>query len=207
MTDLSVNLGQIIIATLTFIVGPTVVLLIKYYLDGKKDKNSELTTLLVLSDNINDKLESVRNEFESDRVWVAQFHNGGHFYPSGKSMAKFSIIYESLVAGVSSLHKSYQNLPVNMFSKPLGELLNNDVLLIKDISSTDNYKGGMYTHSDTFSSNSQYLFSLKTLEGKFLGVMCVEYVFNKRILTDKEIESLRRIAASVGAILGDSLGK
>lgn len=201
------NLTDIIVAILTFIIGPSIVTYIKYRLDKKRDRNTEFTDLLTRSDDVNDKIEDIRKELKCDRVWITQFHNGGHFYPSGKSMAKFSIIYESLADGISSLHQSYQSLPVNMFSRPLGELLKTDVLLIYDVNDSTNYKGGIYAHSDIFSSHSQYLFSLKTLDGKFLGVLGVEYVLQKRVLSSHEVETLRRYSASIGAIMGGGLDK
>ncbi len=65
-------------------------------------------------------------------VWVTQFHNGGNFYPTGKSMAKFSIMYETVNSGVSSVQTNFHNIPVNLFSKSINELLNNDIIEIPD---------------------------------------------------------------------------
>ena len=72
---------------------------------------------LKVSELITTKIDHIKEEFKADRVWVTQFHNGGHFYPTGKSMAKFSVIYESVNIGVGSIQSGFQNIPVNLFSK------------------------------------------------------------------------------------------
>ena len=82
---------------------------------------------LKVSELINQKIEHIKDEFNADRVWVTQFHNGGNFYPTGKSMAKFSIMYETVNPGVSSVQSNFHNIPVNLFSKSINQLLQNDL--------------------------------------------------------------------------------
>ena len=55
---------------------------------------------------VESKIEDIKDEFKPDRVWITQFHNGGHFYPTGKSIAKFSVMYETVGTGVSSIQQN-----------------------------------------------------------------------------------------------------
>jgi hypothetical protein len=42
-----------------------------------------MSDALETSTLVDTQLEIIMNELECDRVWIAQFHNGGHFYPTG----------------------------------------------------------------------------------------------------------------------------
>ena len=50
---------------------------------------------------VDDQLEQIKDELDACRVWISQFHNGGNFYPTGKSIQKFSIFHEMYTPGVS----------------------------------------------------------------------------------------------------------
>ncbi len=121
----------IIVAFITGVIGPIVVMYFKNILE-KKEKPDMVRETLLVSELVNSKIEHIKEEYKADRVWVTQFHNGGNFYPTGKSMAKFSIIYETVGANVSSVQGNFHNIPVNLFSKSINQLLNNDVIEIPD---------------------------------------------------------------------------
>ena len=71
---------------------------------------------------IDDQLDFIMDELECDRVWLTQFHNGGHFYPTGKSIQKFSTFYEHITPEAPSIKHIYQNIPVSIFNRPLSAL-------------------------------------------------------------------------------------
>ena len=99
-------------AFLTGVVGPVLYLLISKYLQKEKDKKRDKVKENISSVSlISDELEEIREENKADRVWIAQFHNGGNFYPTGKSIQKFSIFYEVTKAGVSSVSHTFNNIP------------------------------------------------------------------------------------------------
>ena len=90
------SIAAIIIAFISGVIGPIAVMYIKHLLEKKKPKPDMVKEALQVSELITSKIEHIKEEFKCDRVWITQFHNGGHFYPTGKSMAKFSIIYETV---------------------------------------------------------------------------------------------------------------
>ena len=79
-------------AFLTGVVGPILYLLISKHLQKNKEKKEDkLRESIVEGNLIDDELIKIREDYNSDRVWISQFHNGGNFYNTGKSIQKFSI--------------------------------------------------------------------------------------------------------------------
>ena len=126
------SMSGIIIAFITGVLGPIIIMYVKHTLDKKKKKPDMVTETLRVSELVTTKIEHIKEEFNADRVWITQFHNGGNFYPTGKSMAKFSVMYETVHPGVSSIQSNFHNIPVNLFSKSINQLLVNDVIEIPD---------------------------------------------------------------------------
>jgi hypothetical protein len=108
---------EVIVAFITGVLGPISILLIKYRISKSKIKPDMVRETLKVSQSVLTKIEHIKEEFNPDRVWITQFHNGGNFYPTGKSMAKFSLIYEVVAPGVNSIQQSFQNIPVYLVNQ------------------------------------------------------------------------------------------
>jgi hypothetical protein len=122
---------EVIVAFITGVLGPSYSSIFKETeFENKKEVPDMVKETLQVSELITTKIEHIREEFKADRVWITQFHNGGHFYPTGKSMAKFSVIYEAVSQNTHSIQSNFQNIPVNLFSKSINYLLENDVIEI-----------------------------------------------------------------------------
>jgi len=137
----------------------------------------------------------------ADRVWITQFHNGGHFYPTGKSIAKFSIIYEVVGLGIHSIQNSFKNIPVNLFSRSINELFHNDHISIPDYKDETVATFGLKDVAESSGCKSGYLFALKTIDGKFIGTMGLDYTKEKVKLTEEDIKHLLMISSSIGGVL------
>jgi hypothetical protein len=124
------NIASIIVAFITGVLGPIVVIIIKNWLDKKNKKPDIVKDTLKCSERVTSKIEHILDEFDADRVWISQFHNGGNFYPTGRSIAKFSIMYETVSENTSSVQSNFKNIPVNLFSKSINHLYNNDLIQI-----------------------------------------------------------------------------
>ena len=192
---------EIIIAFVTGVFGPLLVIYIKHILDKRKVKPDMVMDTLRVSELINSKIEHIKEEFDADRVWVTQFHNGGNFYPTGKSMAKFSIMYETVGQYAQSVQTNFKNIPVNLFSKSINELLNNDTIGISDYTNEEISTFGLKYVAEETGCKSSYLFAIKTIEDKFIGVLSVDYVKDKKDLNVEEITHLQVHASSIGGVL------
>jgi hypothetical protein len=193
--------NEVIIAFITGVLGPITILYVKNILNKRKVKPDMVTETLKVSELITTKIDHIKEEFKSDRVWVTQFHNGGHFYPTGKSMAKFSVIYESVNIGVGSIQSGFQNIPVNLFSKSINQLLENDVIEVPDFKDETIATYGLKYAAEESGCKSCYLFSVKTIDGKFIGTLGLDFTKRKTAL---DIESINRLlvhATSIGGVL------
>lgn len=194
-------MSEIIIAFITGVLGPILLIYIKYLLDKNKKKPDMVMDTLRVSELINQKIDHIKDEFKADRVWISQFHNGGNFYPTGKSMAKFSIMYESVGANANSVQSNFKNIPVQLFSRAINELYLNDDIQINDFKDETIATFGMKYIAEETGCKSAYLFAIKTIEDRFIGVLSVEYTKRKTSLDVESINHLQVHASSIGGVL------
>lgn len=196
---------SIIAAFITGFAGPILVQVIRQYIEKRKEKPDMLTDALETSEKVMDKLDHIKAEYEADRVWITQFHNGGHYYPTGKSIAKFSLIYETVNIGVGSVQNNFQNIPVNLFSKSINYLLEHDIIEIPDYKDeTISTHGLKYIAEDT-GCKSGYIFAIKGFDGKFIGSLGLDYTKKKTKLTPEDIHHLFNYATSISGVLSNHL--
>jgi len=193
---------EVIVAFITGVIGPVSLILLKNEIDKKNKKKPDIVVeALKLSKVVLDRIDNIKDEFDADRVWLAQFHNGGNFYPTGKSMAKFSILYESVSVNTPSIQSNFQNIPVNLFTRSLNELLKNDVIRIPDFKDEKVATFGLKYLADDTGCKSGYLFAIKTIDNKFIGILGVDYTKETRMLDDEEINELEIFTSSLGGVL------
>jgi hypothetical protein len=193
--------NEVIVAFITGVLGPIALLYVKNVLNKRKTKPDMVMETLKVSELITTKIDHIKEEFKADRVWVTQFHNGGHFYPTGKSMAKFSVIYESVNIGVGSIQSGFQNIPVNLFSKSINQLLEHNLIEIHDFKDETIATYGLKYAAEESGCKSAYLFSIKTIEGKFIGTLGLDFTKRKTKLDMESINHLLVHATSIGGVL------
>jgi hypothetical protein len=191
----------VIVAFITGVLGPVSVLLIRAYLAKKRKKCDPVKLALKLSEIVNHKLEIIKEHTKADRVWITQFHNGGNFYPTGKSMTKFSIIYEIVGPSANSVQSNFQNIPVNLFSKSINHLLENDFISIPDYKDETIATHGLKYVAEDTGCKSGYLFAIKSIDDKFVGVLGVDYTKKKTNLSGDVIQELLVDASSLGGVI------
>ena len=196
---------SIIVAFITGVLGPILLLFIKNKLEKKQEKPDMVLETLKVSELVMTKLDHIKEEFKGDRVWVAQFHNGGNFYPTGKSMAKFSIIYESVAPSVSSIQGNFHNIPVNLFSRSINQLLENDKIEIPDFKDETVATYGLKYIAEDTGCKSGYLFAIKCIEGRFIGMLGIDYTKRKTKLNEESVNQLLVQSTSIGGVLMNHL--
>jgi hypothetical protein len=195
------NFATVAVAFITGVIGPIAVLYIKHVLDSRKKKPDMVMDTLRVSELINQKIDHIRDEFNADRVWISQFHNGGNFYPTGRSMAKFSIMYEAVSSNASSVQPNFKNIPVNLFSRSINQLLQNDVIEVADFKDETIATYGLKYVAEETGCKSSYLFAIKTIEDRFIGILSVEFTKRKTRLDMEDINHLQNHASSIGGVL------
>lgn len=199
------NWIEIGIAFITGVVGPLSVIYLKNFLDKRKQKPDAVVETLKVSELVTHKIDEIKEGLKADRVWITQFHNGGHFYPTGKSITKFSIMYESVGTGVSSIQQNFQNIPVHLFSKSLNQLVVGDTIEIPNFEDQTVATYGLKYIAEESGCLSSYLFSIKSIDDKFIGVLGIDYTKNIVKLDDEIINNVMIHASSLGGVLMNHL--
>jgi hypothetical protein len=199
------DFSAIAVAFITGVLGPVLVMVIKYFIDKKSKKKDMIADACEVSGAVVTKIDEIKEEHGADRVWVAQFHNGGHFYPTGKSIAKFSVFYETVEVGATSIQSNLQNIPVNLFSKSINHLLKDELICIPDFKDETMATYGLKYFAEDNGTKSQYLFAIRSIDGKFIGVLSVDYTKKKTKLTNQNIIDLEIDASSLGGVLMNHL--
>ena len=117
----------VVLALITSILGPIAVEWVRKKLN-KPTTADPLAEAIEHNQEIDHQLQLIMDETDASRIWIAQFHNGGHFYPTGKSIQKFSIFYEKVAPAINSIMELFQNIPVSLFSRSTNHLLENDII-------------------------------------------------------------------------------
>lgn len=193
----------IISSALTAIIGPLIVHFVQ--LKTTRKKHDPIPECLANDSLVINKMEEIKEEFSADRVWIEQFHNGGHFYPTGKSIQKFSMIYEVVSNDTFSIQANFQNIPISLFSKSMNQLLENDSIIIPDFKDDSIPTYGLKYTADEMDCKSSCLVALKSIDGKFIGVLGMDFTKRKKVLTPEDISYLFQESALICGVLMNHL--
>lgn len=195
-------------AFLTGVVGPILYLIVQKYLLKEKNKKRDIVKENISSVSlINNELEDIREEFKADRVWITQFHNGGNFFPTGKSMHKFSVFYEVAKSGISTVSSIFNNIPCSLYPKAFEHMMEGYGIFINDYKDPKVATYGLKGAAESVGTKSTYLIPLFTLDEKYIGNIGVDYVSKKKRLTKDEWEQLQIKAGRIAGYISNHLLK
>lgn len=192
----------ILVALITAVIGPVIVEWAKNKM-AKKSKPSSVKEAIDLNELVDGQLELMMDELNCDRIWIGQFHNGGHFYPTGKSIQKFSIFYEKMNPDVSAIQHIFQQIPVSLFPKALSKLYKDGELAIVNYNTDENYDLSMFAKD--YGTKSFYMIAVDDLDGHFIGVMGIAFNGKEHKLSKDEWIFIRQKVGAIGSLLTDYL--
>jgi len=197
---------ELIGAFLTGVVGPILYLIVQKYLIKEKNKKRDIVKENISSVSlINNELEDIREEFKADRVWITQFHNGGNFFPTGKSMHKFSVFYEVAKSGISTVSTIFNNIPCSLYPKAFEHMMEGKGIFINDYKDAKVATYGLKGAAESVGTKSTYLIPLFTLDEKYIGNIGVDFVSKKKRLTKDEWEHLQIKAGRIAGFISNHL--
>jgi hypothetical protein len=184
----------LMIAFLTGILGPILLVYVKHKLfktnKALEARKKDFKHSLEIQELINTSLNDLLQKYNLDRLWIAQFHNGGNFYPGNKSMKKMSMTFESTAPGIAADIMKMQNLPVSFLSPVLQKLTDIDVTGITiDIYTEEDH--ALRSFWENRGVQTVYLFPIKCLESDFIGIFGVDFVKRDGFVTDEVYDQLR----------------
>jgi GAF domain-containing protein len=192
----------VLVALITAIIGPIIVNWARLKMEKKADK-TPMREALDASSIIDTQIENILAELECDRVWIAQFHNGGHFYPTGKSIQKFSIFYEKSTPNLPPLLHTFQNIPVSLFPRVLSKVYQDQEIAVDDVSTAEDTYGLEYMTTQ-FGTKSMCAVGLYSLDDHLIGVLNISFKESHKITRDEWI-LIRQKAGVIGTLLSEYL--
>lgn len=189
----------ILVAVISAVIGPIIVARYRHYLNSKKEKVDPVVSSIKANMLVDEQLEQLKDELGACRLWISQFHNGGNFYPTGKSIQKFSIFHELTKQGVKSISDIYKNIPVSLFTKPFSHIYESGEILIPNYSKNDTF--GLGTFAEGTGAKSTYLFALNSINDEYIGTLGIEYCNRVKNLSDEQLNEARTKAIAIGTLL------
>lgn len=194
------NSGLDIISVLTGVVSAATAVLgmwLKVRYDEKKSK--EFNYDPNLHSSIISALEYVMSETNADRVYVVEFHNGEHYF-SGRSQQKLSCTYEVVSEGISAESQGLQNIRTSNFHGLIKSIASETTFRCPDLE-VYSQDIGFKSFLQTKGVKSMFARPIKTLNGKIVGLLCLEYVKEKRTWSDEAEEFAKKQARAISGYL------
>jgi hypothetical protein len=193
----------VVTALITAIFGPIIVEWVKsrFFKPNKDALGESIDT----DEKIDHQLEILMNELNCDRMCISQFHNGGHFYPTGKSIKKFSIFYERTTNRTATIKDTFQNIPVSLFPKAFSLLYRDGEIIVPNTNESTVDCGLFQVNGKSYKTKSFYVFSIKDINNNFIGSLTISYYGKKHSFTQEEWILVRQKIGVIGAILTDYL--
>jgi hypothetical protein len=191
------------VALITAVFGPVAVA----WAQSKFTKSTKETTIseaINMNVMVDSQLEDMMDELKCDRIWIAQFHNGGHFYPTGKSIQKFSVFYEKLTLNTPSLQALLQNIPASLFPRALNKMHRDRELSVPVVQEGEELYG-MESITLPLNTKSLYMVGLYSLDNHLIGVMGIAYNEKQHQLTHEEWVYTRQKIGVIGTLLTEYL--
>ncbi len=152
-------IGMVLVAVITALVGPV-------GLEYVKAKLSKSTSKDIVKDDIErnlvifDEISEIRETLNADRIWISQFHNGGHFLHTNKSIQKFSITYEDVKPGIGSIIHLFTDIPLSLYSRAMNHIMENRYLWIPDFKDETVATCGLKSAAEATGTNATYAIGL-----------------------------------------------
>jgi hypothetical protein len=123
--------------------------------------------------NVYTALKFVKSNMNSSRAYVFEFHNGGCYF-SGRGQQKFSCTHEVVDPGVSAECTFSQDHRVSNYSVYINKLISGEHFCSTDMNSVDD--SGFRTLLSNKGVKAIYNVPIKTLNGKIIGILGVDYI-------------------------------
>jgi hypothetical protein len=205
MTNLEL-FASIATAFIVSAIGPTVVEWAKLKLAKKEPFSDPVKAELVKSCIIDREIEIIMDTLGADRVWISQFHNGGKFLHSTKSIQKFSIFHEVNVSGVSPVAHTFRNIPASLYSRAFDELLKNGSIFIADFQDETIATFGLKGGAEAVGTRASYTFALFNLgTNEFMGTLGVDWVKKPKQLKQDQLAYLSAEANRLSGYISNFL--
>lgn len=196
--EITDNIVALTIAFMSGVISPIIASWAKAKFASRKveieeEETDEILKMLNANELVDERIENIRSEYDFDRVWIAQFHNGGSFYPSDKVLnkfQKFSLTYEACKNNISSELSTVQSVPVTVFTSILRKVKEDGYFGIDNVSEASDTSMSLKPFWCERGVKSFLIVAIKSIDKKFLGFMVVDMVTQVRPFAEELIKNL-----------------
>lgn len=205
---MSLTLIETLITSITSIVVALISAgVIRAYTDKRKEKESrkKLVKQIEKDQIVYYTIREIRRKYNSDRIVVMQFHNGGNFYTESP-MQKVSITYERCSDGLERIAEKYQNVLVSHMCWYITHTLNKEMFYYNTSDIEDVPTRALIRN---FGSQSHIAVPIYDKLNHLVGIVAMDWVFseppteyliNNEFSPDMEKEIIEEIESIVGLL-------
>lgn len=159
---------------------------------GDKNHQKELERAAFKNSEIIKVLQGILSDFQADRAYVFEFHNGDYF-SSGMPMQKFTCTYEVVSDGVSAECQSPGEYRMSNYNDYISSMIHERDYIVEDVQNmnSDALLKSLLTKKGV---KSLYNIPIRTFSGRSIGFIGLDYVKEPRSLVGDEINCLRAAA-------------
>lgn len=195
--------GSVLVALITALFGPVAIIWVKKKITKTKD---EVVMELHSTEKITTEIEEILYKLNGDRVWITQFHNGGHFLHSNKSIQKFSVVYEVDGPGILPVSTIFTNIPISLYSRCFSEMVTSKFIGIPNYNDPNVATFGLKPGAEATGANATYIVGLFDFgTGKLMGSIGIDFL-DPTELTNSQIEYLKIRSERVAGYLSTNRG-
>ena len=195
--------GSVLVALITALFGPVAIIWVKKKITKPKD---EVVMELHSTEKVTTEIEEILNTLNGDRVWITQFHNGGHFLHSNKSIQKFSVVYEVDGPGILPVSTIFTNIPISLYSRCFSEMVTSKFIRIPNYGDPNVATFGLKPGAEATGANATYIVGLFDFgTGKLMGSIGIDFL-DPTELTNSQIEYLKIRSERVAGYLSTNRG-
>ena len=179
----------------------------KIELNPKKSED-KILDVINFDTQINNKLNSILDEYDADRITILRFHNGGTFYPSSSkfsAMQKSSVAHEVLSPGIDHIMPYQQNILLSAYNIHLTKLMDRGYVNYHNIEDMED--GGLQAMLKQNGVKSYCAIGLMSLNNKFIGILAISYIKNKVKLSEKQLQNMIVKASILSGYLETSISE
>lgn len=192
----------IIAATITALATIVSVFMGQYFMNRRKKISKDcLVRETAQNANVYTALDYIMGEMSADRAYIMEFHNGDSYF-SGRGQQKYSCTHEVVEEGVSSECELSQNHRVSNYHHYISILVDEQKFAYQNIESIeDNAFHQMLKRKGV---QSIYNVPIKTLNGKIIGILGLDYVKSEMTdnsLSDETFAFMKRQARLIAGYL------
>ena len=195
--------GSVLVALITALFGPVAIIWVKKKITKTKD---EVVMELHSTEKVTTEIEEILHKLNGDRVWISQFHNGGHFLHSNKSIQKFSVVYEVDGPGILPVSTIFTNIPISLYSRCFSEMVTSKFIGIPNYDDPSVATFGLKPGAEATGAKATYIVGLFDFgSGKLMGSIGIDFL-DPTELTNSQIEYLKIRSERVAGYLSTNRG-